>query len=74
MVAQEEPKPSVLTLLTEGELTMSVFTIHTVPGSPFARAVLATLEEKKAPYRVVPVVPGTLKARRRPMQYHCAGS
>ena len=41
---------------------MSVFTIHTVPGSPFARAVLATLEEKKAPYRVVAVAPGTLKS------------
>jgi len=41
---------------------MSVFTIHTVPGSPFARAVLATLEEKQAPYRVVPVAPGTLKS------------
>jgi len=41
---------------------MSVFTLHTVPGSPFARAVLATLEEKKAPYRVVAVAPGTLKS------------
>jgi glutathione S-transferase len=51
-----------LTLLTEGELTMSVFTVHTIPGSPFARAVLATLEEKKAPYKVVPVAPGTLKS------------
>ena len=41
---------------------MSVFAIHTVPGSPFARAVLATLEEKKAPYKVVPVAPGDLKS------------
>ena len=40
---------------------MSQFTLHTVPGSPFARAVLVTLEEKGAAYRVAPVVPGTLR-------------
>ncbi|OKO90752.1 glutathione S-transferase [Bradyrhizobium sp. NAS80.1] len=40
---------------------MSEFIVHGVPGSPFARSVLATLEEKGAPYRVAPVVPGTLK-------------
>ena len=38
---------------------MSEFTVHSVPGSPFGRSVLATLEEKKAPYRLAPVAPGT---------------
>ena len=41
---------------------MSAFKVHTVPGSPFARAVLATLEEKKTVYTVVAVAPGTLKS------------
>jgi glutathione S-transferase len=41
---------------------MSDYLVHMVPGSPFSRAVLVTLEEKAAPYRVVPVVPGTLRA------------
>jgi glutathione S-transferase len=41
---------------------MTEFTVHTVPGSPFARAVLATLEEKGAPYRVAPVAPGGMKS------------
>lgn len=41
---------------------MSDFTVHTVPGSPFGRCVLATLEEKGARYRVVPVAPGSMKA------------
>jgi glutathione S-transferase len=41
---------------------MSEFTVHTVPGSPFARSVLAMLEEKKAPYRLVPLAPGSTKA------------
>jgi len=37
---------------------MSEFKVHTIPGSPFARAVLATLEEKGARYRLVPLTPG----------------
>ncbi|HKU99217.1 MAG TPA: glutathione S-transferase family protein [Vineibacter sp.] len=41
---------------------MSTFVIHTVPGSPFARAALAALEEKGAAYRVAPVAPGTLRS------------
>ena len=41
---------------------MSDYLVHVVPGSPFSRSVLATLEEKGAPYRLVPVVPGTLRA------------
>jgi glutathione S-transferase len=40
---------------------MSEFIIHSVPGSPFGRAVLATLEEKAADYRLAPVAPGMLK-------------
>ncbi len=40
---------------------MSEFIVHNVPGSPFGRAVLATLEEKGASYRLSPVAPGTLR-------------
>jgi glutathione S-transferase len=32
--------------------------VHTIPGSPFARAVLATLEEKQVPWRLAPLRPG----------------
>jgi len=42
---------------------MSMFRVHTIPGSPFARAVLATLEEKKADYSLVPIAPGKLKEK-----------
>jgi glutathione S-transferase len=41
---------------------MSEFAVHTVPGSPFARAVLATLEEKGARYRLAPLSPGASKS------------
>jgi glutathione S-transferase len=41
---------------------MSDYLVHLVPGSPFSRSVLATLEEKGARYRVVPVIPGTLRS------------
>ena len=34
---------------------MSEFIVHSVPGSPFGRSVLATLEEKGARYRIVPL-------------------
>src|SRR6266478_8300549 len=40
---------------------MSEFIVHSVPGSPFGRAVLATLEEKRASYRLSPVAPGALR-------------
>ena len=36
---------------------MAEFVVHTVPGSPYGRAVLAALEEKGAPYRVARVDP-----------------
>jgi len=41
---------------------MSEFIVHSVPGSPFGRSVLVTLEEKAAGYRFAAVAPGTLKA------------
>ena len=40
---------------------MSEFTVHSIPGSPFGRSVLAMLEEKRAPYRLSPLAPGSLK-------------
>jgi glutathione S-transferase len=40
---------------------MAEFTVHTIPGSPFARAVFATLEEKGAPWRIAPLAPGTTR-------------
>jgi glutathione S-transferase len=45
----------------EKEDTMSEFIVHSVPGSPFGRTVLATLEEKGEPYRFSLVPPGTTK-------------
>src|ERR1700732_5623617 len=41
---------------------MSQFIVHSIPGSPFGRAVLATLEEKGASYRLSPVAPGTFRS------------
>jgi glutathione S-transferase len=41
---------------------MSDFIVYSIPGSPFGRAVLATLEEKGAPYRLSPVAPGAFKS------------
>jgi len=40
---------------------MSDFTVHNIAGSPFGRAVMATLEEKGASYRFAPVPPTSLK-------------
>ncbi|MBV8594211.1 MAG: glutathione S-transferase family protein [Caulobacteraceae bacterium] len=37
---------------------MTEFVVHTIVGSPFARAVMATLIEKGAPWRLDPVTPG----------------
>jgi len=41
---------------------MSEFIVHSVPGSPFGRSVLAALEEKGARYRLAPLTPGASKA------------
>jgi glutathione S-transferase len=40
---------------------MSDFIVHSVPGSPFGRSVLITLEEKRARYRLAPVAPGSMR-------------
>ncbi len=40
---------------------MSEIVIHSIPGSPFGRAVLVALEEKSARYRLVRVAPATLR-------------
>jgi glutathione S-transferase len=40
---------------------MSKFVVHTIPGSPYGRAVLAALEEKGAPYRLAALAPQSLK-------------
>ena len=36
---------------------MSEFTVHSHPGSPFGRSVMATLEEKGTPYRLARLTP-----------------
>ena len=41
---------------------MSEFVVYSIPGSPYGRAVLATLEEKGAAYRLSPVAPGTFQS------------
>ncbi len=40
---------------------MTDFIVHSIPGSPFGRSVLATLEEKGANYTLSPVGPGDFK-------------
>jgi glutathione S-transferase len=40
---------------------MSEVIVHTVPGSPFARAVMATLEEKQVAWRLAPLTPKQLR-------------
>lgn len=42
---------------------MTDFTVHGVPGSPYVRAVLITLEEKAAPYRFAALAPGQHRAQ-----------
>lgn len=41
---------------------MSDLVVHVIPGSPYVRSALATLEEKGATYRLAPVDPGKLKS------------
>jgi len=43
---------------------MKEFVVHTIPGSPFARAALATLEEKNTRYRLVPMTPQDMRGSR----------
>ena len=40
---------------------MSQFVVHSMPGSPYGRAVFAALEEKHADYRLAPVTPESSK-------------
>lgn len=42
---------------------MSSFTVHSIPGSPFGRAVLATLVEKGAAFRLVGLEPRSIKSQ-----------
>jgi len=41
---------------------MDDFIVFTIPGSPFARAVMITLEEKGSAWQLSPLDPGSLKA------------
>lgn len=41
---------------------MSNFVVHSIPGSPFGRAVLATLIEKSVAFRLVPLDPRAIKS------------
>jgi glutathione S-transferase len=40
---------------------MRDFVVHSIPGSPYGRAVLMTLEEKGFPYRFAQVAPGATR-------------
>ena len=40
---------------------MAEVIVHTIPGSPYARAVLATLEEKGVPWQIAPLRPNQLR-------------
>jgi glutathione S-transferase len=44
------------------ETIMSEFIVHSIPGSPYGRAVLATLVEKGANHRLAPVALGTWRS------------
>ncbi len=41
---------------------MTDFVVHSIPGSPYGRAVMVALEEKGASYRLSPVAPGTFRS------------
>jgi glutathione S-transferase len=47
---------------------MSQFVVHATPGSPYARAVMAALEEKGANWRLAALKPGT--SRQQPHVSH----
>jgi glutathione S-transferase len=42
---------------------MSQFVVYSVPGSPYGRVVFATLEEKRASYRLIPLAPSDSKGK-----------
>jgi len=41
---------------------MTGIKVHSIPGSPYGRAVLIALEEKHAPYRLIPIAPNALRS------------
>jgi glutathione S-transferase len=41
---------------------MTDFVVHSIPGSPFGRSVMAALEEKGASWRLSAVAPGTMRS------------
>ena len=41
---------------------MTDFVVHSIPGSPFGRSVLALLEERGAHWRLAPVAPGAQRS------------
>ena len=41
---------------------MTDFILHSVPGSPYGRQALITLEEVGAPYRLAPIAPGASRS------------
>jgi glutathione S-transferase len=43
---------------------MKEFLVHSIPGSPFGRAVLATLEEKGARYRLAALSPQEMRSEK----------
>jgi glutathione S-transferase len=48
------------------------FVVHSVPGSPYGRAVLLILEEKQVPYTLVPVAPASMRSADH-LQHHPFG-
>jgi glutathione S-transferase len=44
------------------EAVMSEFVVHSIPGSPYGRAVFTMLEEKGAPYRLAPIATDARKS------------
>jgi glutathione S-transferase len=48
---------------------MNELVVHSIPGSPFGRAVLVAFEEKHARYRFAAVAPGTLRTSEHLMRH-----
>ena len=55
-------KSAVSCTTSAKESAMSEFVVHSVAGSPYGRAVFASLEEKGARYRLAAVPPGTFRS------------
>jgi len=49
------------------ETTMSGMIVHGIPGSPYVRAALLTLEKKGADYELAAMQFGTLKQQPQPV-------